>query len=206
MTSGRNSVTRRYGAALAGLLAVGAVTLSACGNSHNSGSGTPAAKAPGNNAADNATTKGADPNGVATSSGTITGSKFAKEPCDVLSATEVGQALGTTVTAKPATAATGLKQCNWTSPGNTSGFPDMTLHYNSADLAGLFAAALKHNMLTDKEKKLDLGAGGVLEKGKGDVYVLMGDASEFELYGPLSKPVSDDVMTKLATLAASRLK
>ena len=211
--SERAAVARRYGLSLAGLLAVGVLTLSACGSSNDSGSGTPAAKAPANATkapANDAATKGGDtgnkaPKAADANDGKLTGSTFSKEPCDVLSADEVSQALGTKVAAKAATSMTGLKQCLWTAPGNTSGIPDLQLHYNSTALAKAFAVGLQQNMLTDKEKKLDIGDGAVLEKGQGDIYVLVG-ASEFEINGSLSKPVSDDVVSKLATVAASRLK
>lgn len=185
--------------ALVGLTALVALALTACGGSGPASTGSPAATGSSSGASSSSSGGGStlgDQGYAAT--------EFTKQPCELLSPAEVGQAVGGTVTATPSTSATGLKVCEWTRPGNSSGLADLQLHYNGAPLAKAFKVGLQQNLLADDEQRVDIGDGAVLKTGQGDVYVLVGN-SEFELNGSSSKPVPDTAVLGLAKLAASRL-
>lgn len=188
---GSASWSRRWGRPPVGLVvasAIGALVLAGCGGSTETGGQRTGAAAP--------TPDNTDGGYAATG--------FTKDPCSLLSQGEVASALGGSVTATPSTSLSGLKGCGWTKPGNSTGVADLQLHYNSAPLSRAFKVGLERNLLAPGERRVDVGNGAVLKSGRGDIYVLVGD-SEFEVNGPVSKPLPDNVVTSLAKLAASRL-
>jgi uncharacterized protein DUF3558 len=184
--------------ALTGLTALAALALSGCGGSGPAATGSPAA---GSSSGSSSSSSGG---GATLGDQGYAATEFTKQPCELLSPAEVGQAVGGTVTATPSTSATGLKVCEWTRPGNSSGLADLQLHYNAAPLAKAFKVGLQQNLVASDEQRVDIGDGAVLKTGQGDVYVLVGN-SEFEVNGSSSKPVSDTAVLSLAKLAASRL-
>lgn len=174
-------------AAAAGVVAMGLLGLTACGG----GASTSAPAAPA----------AASRSGVVTDP-SFSATAFTKDPCTLLTAEEITEALGAPAAGEPSTSATGLKVCGWSKSGNTS-IADLQLHYNSAPIAQAFKLGLDKHLLGPKDQLVPIGDGAVLKTGDADITVLVG-GSTFELDGSYGK-LSDDAVTALAKAAAARV-
>jgi Protein of unknown function (DUF3558) len=179
-------------AALSGLAGIGLLLLGGCGGGDGPGSGpsSPGPSSPGTAAHSN------DDNSYDRNSAV---SSLTKDPCSLVTDSEVAKVLGSPVSHRARTTSDGNRQCDWLRQGNGVDLPDVSIAYEPQwNVPGYKQMATAP---VPGQERLDIGDGAVLESG--DITVLIGNAA-FHVTRPTGGlPTSAAI--PLAKAAASRL-